>query len=233
MVAGFIRPMKPQPVLGAGPKPANSFEMNTTVGGGTPSLGPVAMDPRGLVPVNRAQPRATRPQHLMENRLGTQPISSFSGSGAAFVPADRPTAPHFTTPAIKSDFANAELMNGVSTAPTPPLSAQAVQQVTEQQALYGGQPNATADSPVRATSNQMDVLDRLMERFGDNPTVLAQIEAMRDRKEAMRDRKIAARARPRGRPEMPGMATPADRIRELLRGRVGRAGGVGLLGVGG
>lgn len=53
----------------------------------------MAVDPRGVVPVNRVQPTANDPmetQRLMERRLGSMPPSSFAGSGAAFVPSERP-----------------------------------------------------------------------------------------------------------------------------------------------
>lgn len=66
------------------------------VGGGTPATA-VALDPQGLVPVNRAQPVATdglEPQRLMERRLGSMPPSSFSGAGGGFVPIDRIDPPN-------------------------------------------------------------------------------------------------------------------------------------------
>lgn len=63
------------------------------IGGGAP-LGPAAIDPNGLVPINRSQPMANdqfETQRLMENRLGAMPPSSFSGSGGGFVPVNRPS----------------------------------------------------------------------------------------------------------------------------------------------
>lgn len=41
-------------------------------------------DPRTLVPVNRAQPVASTPTQLYENRAGAHPPSSFAGNGPAY-----------------------------------------------------------------------------------------------------------------------------------------------------
>lgn len=127
------------------------------VGGGTP-LSPQALDPRGLVPVDRVQPVATdnfEPQRMMERRLGTMPPSSFAGAGAGFVPALRPSAPGVQQWANQmTDVARAEQQNGVGIAPTPPLSAQAVTQAAGQAkyAMGGGMPVGQTDrTPVMRT----------------------------------------------------------------------------------
>lgn len=102
------------------------------VGGGTP-VAPAALDPRGLVPVNRAQPVATdnmEAQRIMERRLGSMPPSSFSGAGAGFVPLGAGSLPSLGGPRSfadrQTDLANAEMAVDTGTATMPPMSAEGI-----------------------------------------------------------------------------------------------------------
>jgi hypothetical protein len=95
-------------------------------GGGAPAL---AVDPSGLVPVNRSQPLATdggEAQRMMERRMGTMPPSSFSGAGAGFVPPS-PGVGSFAD--RRTDMANAEMFGrdrGMLNASLSPEAAAAV-----------------------------------------------------------------------------------------------------------
>ncbi len=101
------------------------------VGGGA-SPAPAAMDPRGLVPIDRAQPLATdggESQRMMERRLGSMPPSSFSGAGGGFVPLNRgsmATAKASNYAEGLTDAANREMFNDQGVAPTPPISGEAM-----------------------------------------------------------------------------------------------------------
>lgn len=128
-------------------RPTNAPRLARTtapVGGGTIAA-PPALDPRGLVPVNRTQPVATdnnEAQRMMERRLGTMPPSSFAGTGAGFVPVDRPQVGIYTmanqatdtppAPAIPQQFAN--------------LSPDAIRAQVMQH-LYGDQPSTPPADP--------------------------------------------------------------------------------------
>lgn len=160
---GFQRPAASPPLMQS---------MGATgIGGGTPPA-PAALDPRGLVPVNRTQPVATdgaEVQRLMERRLGTMPPSSFSGAGAGFVPLDRPAtaASIFNPAAVASDT------YGVTSVQQPAsLSAEAVDAATRANAY-------TTNDVRRGMFNRLDPENM-------SPEGRAALEAMRARMTARR-----------------------------------------------
>lgn len=129
-----------------------------------------ALDPRGIVPVNRVQPLATdgnEAQRMMENRLGSMPPSSFAGSGNAFVPVDRAMpAPALARPAQMTDMANAEMATNRGTAPLPAVSAEALATMRRAQGYGAPRPIQTTGPapPVRqfnANSGLPDGWNRL------------------------------------------------------------------------
>jgi hypothetical protein len=133
----------------------------TGVGGGT-SLAPVALDPRGLVPVNRTQPLANdgmEAQRMMERRLGSMPPSSFAGAGAGFVPVNRPlaTGPISDPGTMRSDIAPTMV---APTQQTVPLSGQAMADVARQQ-VYDR-------APVNRSMAAQRVLEALAARRGQH-----------------------------------------------------------------
>lgn len=123
------------------------------VGGGTP-VAPAALDPRGLVPVNRTQPVATdnmEAQRIMERRLGSMPPSSFAGAGAGFVPVG-------ATPSLggrsfadrRTDVANAEMGMNNGTASTPPVSAEGLARAQMAASMGGPARQAPTTAPAAA-----------------------------------------------------------------------------------
>jgi hypothetical protein len=118
------------------------------VGGGTPPT-PVALDPRGLVPVNRSQPLATdgnEAQRLMERRLGSSPPSAFSGAGAGFVPPGAGIPRNFAETLTDAGNAPASIQ---PTAPTPPLSSTAIARANNAQVM--AMPRLATVAPERIT----------------------------------------------------------------------------------
>lgn len=129
-----------------------------------------ALDPRGIVPVNRVQPMATdgnEAQRLMENRLGSMPPTSFAGSGNAFVPVDRAMpAPSVARPVQMTNMANAEVAANRGTAPLPAISAEAMAAMRRAQGYGAPRPIQTTGpaAPVRqfnANSGLPDGFNRM------------------------------------------------------------------------
>ena len=195
-----------------------------------------ALDPSGLVPVNRTQPTAgtfDEVQRLTENRLGTMPPSSFSGAGAGFVPVDRPSAPINTLPVMATDHGPGP----VSVGQQGYISGPAVRDVVNQQTLYGGGPTPTYANPaesqmnvaglsnavMRGTENRQDRRDAMMSRLEARlpPDVFARLQerlAQNDARRADMMSRFGAQAKPG--PAYFGMSQDrVDQLRQALASR--------------
>lgn len=163
------------------------------------------INPSGLVPVNRVQPIAgssDEVQRMTENRLGTMPPSSFSGAGAGFVPADRPSSPIYRPAVMMSDT------NPVAPQPLPPMSANAVADTARQQ-LYGDSPRPAYANPTipqnmasqalrarwfdfrnsRVAERRQAMMDRLQQRLP--PNVFAALQQRLQANDAARQQEVA------------------------------------------
>lgn len=156
----------------------------------------------GTIPVARTQPAPGPAEavRLQENRLGSQPVSSFSGSGAAFVPVDRAGAP----PAVANP-AVVQTMAGPTVQPTGEIhtmSAPAQAAVNNQDTIFHNQPFTPTAFAGRQPDNPNigPMFDRMAANV-ETPEAQAQIQAMRDRREA-RIAEHQARDN-RGRPPVP------------------------------
>lgn len=156
------------------PSVRRAFATRFGGGAGNVATAPAALDPSGLVPVNRVQPMAGDPseaQRLTENRLGTMPPSSFSGAGAGFVPVDRGGSPVMTPAVVASDAGMHTQQYGAA----QPISAQATRDVAIQ-SLFGGRPTPTPDNPTQPQT-YLNRVAQFMQR-SDYP---ARRQAMLDR----------------------------------------------------
>ena len=179
------------------------------IGGGVPPTS-VALDPRGLVPIDRAQPLATdgvEPQRIMERRTGAMPPTSFSGAGAGFVPLDRSLPIPQNLAESRTDYGNAVVPTGQPVAP----SAAAMRRTAVAQGL--GVPGGAPATPGISNVAAQGLANR-------NPRATAAIEAARAR--------MAARPIPGG---APGGQPPMDRMQRLREALArGRTRATGLLG---
>jgi hypothetical protein len=189
------------------------------VGAGNLASAP-ALDPSGLVPVNRVQPTAgtySEVQRLTENRLGSMPPSSFSGAGAGFVPVSR--AGPVMTPAVAATDAG---MHTQQYGEPAHLSTDALKAAAMQR-MYGDQPQPTADTPTQWQDMIGDRGNQMLFRGRDNgrrAALLARLqEKMPPEVFAALQQRLAQNDQMRAQAvNRPPEQSRADYIRQLLAG---------------
>lgn len=207
MATNNYTPVSPPNFAGLFQRPANASvaaPVTGAVGGGTPQA-PVALDPRGLVPVNRTQPLATdsnEAQRMMERRLGTMPPSSFSGAGAGFVSSERPMNPALYHPSVMASD------RPVTTQITPQVYSQEALQQVGQQENYGGAPAPPPVDPIQAQRDARREA-HLQDRWDSRNSKMAQLLArLQDRVSPERFAAIKARLDARAAGQQPDGYTP-------------------------